>query len=174
MLAYTIYAKICPACNEPGFATIRNREAERAISVLRISCTNKEPGCDWVGEIKEYESYHVGVCLFESVECPNGCGEIMQRQCSAEHEAVCHNRGLCCQYCHKTGDKDFIAGEHLDECPRLPITCPYGCEVTAIREEINMHKKACPLQLINCNYFEVGCTTKVARRYVAMHCEENI
>jgi len=37
-----------------------------------------------------------------------------------------------------------------------------------------MHKKACPLQLINCDYFEVGCTTKVARKCVAIHCEENI
>jgi len=166
--------KICPICNETDFTTIRNLEAERAISVLRINCTNKEHGCDWVGEIKEYESSHVDLCAFENVECPNSCGEIMQRQYLAEHEEVCHNKGLCCQYCRKNGDKDFITGGHLDECPRLPIACPNKCEATVIREEMSTHRGVCPLQLINCDYFEVGCTTKVARQYILMHCEENI
>ena len=117
----------------------------------------------------------MGVCLFENVDCLNGCGKVIQRQCLAEHEAVCHNRGSCCQYCHKTGDKEFITGKHLDECSRLPaITCPNRCKATVIREEMNMHKESCPLQLINCDYFQVGCTTKVACKYIAMHCEENI
>ena len=45
-----------------------------------------------------------------------------------------------CQYCHDTGEHQFIVGQHKKECPKLSLPCPNNCEVGNIpRERIGKH-----------------------------------
>ena len=78
-------------------------------------CTNKERGCEWRGELNHINN-HLGNsdgCQFEDVKCSNECGKMLQRQYLTSHvETECPCYKIDCQYCHITGEHQFIEGEH--------------------------------------------------------------
>jgi len=76
----------------------------------------------------------------------------VQRQHLAKHvEIECVRRKVDCQYCNITDEYRFIEGEHKEQCPQLPLPCPNKCDVGSIpREQINQHRKICPLEEVRC------------------------
>ena len=65
---------------------------------------------------------------------------------------------LVCQYCHDAGEHQFIAGQHKEECLKLPLPCPNKCEVGSVpREDMEAHRKEFPLEMIKFEYHSVGC-----------------
>ena len=40
---------------------------------------------------------------------------------SSHVETECPRRKVNCQYCHDTGEHQFIEGQHKEECPAQPI-----------------------------------------------------
>ena len=135
-------------------------------------CTNKEKGCEWQGEVNDIIN-HLGNsdgCQFQDVTCSNDCGKCLQRQCLTGHvENECVRRKVDCQYCHITGEHQFIEGEHKEQCPKLPIVCPNKCEAdNMLREEINEHRKMCPLEEVTCPN---GCETTLKRQQLPNHVE---
>ena len=97
----------------------------REIKSLHIYCTNKEKGCEWQGELNDINN-HLGNsdgCQFEEVKCSNECRKMIQRQYLTSHvKTKCSRRKVNCQYCHDTGEHQFIEGQHKEECPKLPPT----------------------------------------------------
>ena len=82
---------------------------------------------------------------------------------------------VICQYCHNTGEHHFIEDQHKEECPKLPLSCLNNCEVGSIlREDIEAHRKECPLEMIQCEYHNVGCEVQVARKDQHKHENEKI
>lgn len=67
----------------------------------------------------------------------------MQRPLLKKHLPTCkvYNSPLTCRYC---GTEHSRATPHLDECPRLPVDCPYECAEQLERENIPSHLKICP------------------------------
>ena len=49
--------KTCPHCRKFRFQSMINKERIRDIKELRIRCTNREEGCDWVGEMGVLEDH---------------------------------------------------------------------------------------------------------------------
>ena len=162
----------CPMCCSEKFDTVANKQNERAIKNLRVFCTNKDKGCDWQGEINDI-SGHLGNsdgCQFEGVKCSNDCSLTLQRQHLPSHvDNECPCREVHCQYCSMLGQHQFIMGEHVDQCAKVPLPCPNNCGVDFIlREDMEVHKTTCPFEEIECPN---DCSKVLQRQFMASHVE---
>ena len=172
-------SNVCPVCCDEEFVTYPQKEANREIRSLHIYCTYKEKGCEWQGELNNINN-HLGNCdgcQFKEVKCSIECGKMIQRQYLTSHvETECPRRKVNCQYCHDTGEHQFIEGQHKEECPKLLLPCPNKCEVGSVpREDMEAHRKECPLEIIQCEYYSVGCKrVKLAHKDVEEHYNENM
>ena len=168
----------CPMCRDEEFITMPNKQADRIIRSLLVYCSNKNKGCEWRGELNDIVGHlsNSDGCPFYDVKCPNDCGAVHQRQYLSSHvETECPRRKVCCQYCHDTGEHQFIEGQHKKDCPKLPLPCPNGCRVDNIpRVEIREHINICPLHLIQCKYHIIGCKITMARKDEKEHNKEMI
>ena len=174
----TAITNACPVCRDEEFVTFPNKQLDREIKSLHIYCTNKEKGCEWQGELNDINN-HLGNsngCQFEEMKCSNECGKMIQRRYLTSHvETECPRRKVNCQYCHDTGEHQFIEGQHKEECLKLPLPCPNKCEVGSIpREDMEAHRKECPLEMIQCEYYSVGCEVRMARKDQEKHNDDKI
>ena len=143
----------CPVCNKDGdFNAYPNHHIKREINNLKIHCTNKEKGCEWQGELNNVNNHLSNRCVFKEVKCSNECGKMIERRYLTSHvETECPRRKVNCQYCHDTGEHQFIEGQHKEECPKLPLPCPNKCKVGSVpREDMEAHRKECKLEIVNC------------------------
>ena len=101
---------------------------------------------------------------------------IQQQYLTSHVETECPRRKVNCQYCHDTGEHQFIGGQHKEECPKLPLPCPNNCEIGSVpREDMEAHRKECPLEMIQCEYYSVGCKrVKLARKDQEKHDNEKM
>ena len=163
----------CPVCRDEEFKTFRNKAIDREIREFQVYCTNKEKGCEWLGELNGINNHleNDAGCQFEELKCSIECGKMVERRYLTSHaKTECPRRKVNCQYCHDTGEHQFIEGQHKEECPKLPLPCPNKCEVGSVaREHIEAHRKECPLEMIACEYHNVGCEVKMARKDQAKH-----
>ena len=156
-------------CRTTNFTTFPNKQNERIINALSVFCTNKDKGCQWRGEVNDITK-HLDDCRFEDVSCLNDCGLSVQRQNLTSHvENDCPRRSVNCQYCHTTGEYQFIKGEHKKECPKFPLRCPNECSMTIARENMDEHKMVCPRQLIQCPNL---CGQSYQRQHQFIHLHE--
>ena len=163
-----------------NFGVVPNKQVDRKIRSLHIFCTNKENGCEWQGELNALnvrlnESNDNG-CMYEVVECTQGCGETLRRQYLSTHVLTeCTHRKINCQYCNLSGIHSFITGDHKEECPKIVIPCPNHCETDNIlREDMDEHRKVCSLEVVSCKYMKLGCGTKMAHKEVEEHGKEKV
>ena len=168
----------CPICRKEGFASYPNWQLDREIKSLLIYCTNKEKGCEWYGELYDIGN-HLGNCdgcQFEEMNCSNQCGKIIQRQHMPNHiENECPNHKSECQHCHVTGEYQFIEGEHKTICPKAPVACPNKCGIGPILcGDLEAHRKECCLEIIQCEYHDVGCKDTVTRKTYKKHIKEKM
>ena len=175
----TAITNVCPVCRDEEFVTFPNKQAAREIKSLHIYCTNKEKGCEWQGEVNDIDSHlrTIDGCQSVEVKCYNECGKMIQRQYLTRHvETECPIRKINCQHCHDIGEHQFIEGQHKEECLKLPLPCPNKCEVGSVpHEDMEAHKKECPLEMIQCEYHSVGCKrVKLARKDVEEHDNEKM
>ena len=167
---------VCPVCREVEFTTVLYKALDREIKALHIYCTNKKKGCEWQGELNNVNSHLSNGCVFEEVKCSNECGKMIERRYMTSHvETECPRRKVNCQYCHDTGEHQFIEGQHKEECPKFPLPCPNKCDVESVpREDMEAHKKECPLEMIQCEYYNVGCEIRMAREDIEKHKKEKM
>ena len=162
----------CPFCRDEKFITFPNKQVDREIRSLHVMCINKEKGCEWQGELNDINNHlgNSGGCQFEAVNCSNECGKVLQRRYLTSHvETECPRRKVDCQYCHITGEHQFIEGEHKEQCPKLPLPCPNKCDVGSVpREDMETHKNECPLEEIKCSF---ECGKMLKRQDLAKHVE---
>ena len=168
----------CSVCQNEEFVTSPNKQADREIKSLWVMCTNKERGCEWQGELSDINN-HLGNndgCQFEDVKCSNECGKMLQRRHLTIHaEAECPHCKIVCQYCHITGEHQFIEGEHKEQCFKLPLLCPNKCDIGSVpHEDMEAHRKECPLEMVQCEYHNVGCEERMMRKEMEKHKEERL
>jgi len=119
---------------------------------------------------------HKKECLLQEIECSHKCGKMLQRQHLTSHvETECPYRKVDCQYCHVTEEYQFIEGEHKKQCPKLPIPCPNKCGIEILpREDMEAHRKECPLEMVQCEYHNVGCEERMMRKDLEQHKKEKM
>ena len=137
--AKTAYEATCPnkKCPTPrSFKTFKNKQVERTVKDLKVFCTNKSKGCVWQDKISDIITHLSRNCQFEDIECPNTCGESVQRQHYSRHiSSECRNRTIRCQYCRSEGQEFFILDQHKQTCPKLPVSCPNSCKIPGLLQE---------------------------------------
>ena len=106
----------CPLCKEEPFNHILDKSIRGEINELKICCTNRRAGCEWVGKLSTLQD-HVVLGLGCRLDCPNKCGEI-------------------------TGVKPAEIDQHRSKCPLEPIECLFkeaGCQVKVVRKDFESH-----------------------------------
>ena len=166
----------CSMCKDKHFNAFCNKQINREVQGLHVYCTNKEKGCEWKGEVKDIGDHleNSDGCQFEIIKCPNDCEEMMQRQLLSRHlQSECQHRKVECQYCHDEIKLMFADGTHLEECPKFPLPCPNHCDAVGmiLREDMEAHRKECPLEMIQCEYHNVGCEVRMLRKRQREHDE---
>ena len=160
-------------CRSKDFTTVNNKQNERVVKSLRVFCTNKDKGCDWQGEINNITGHLEGSdgCSFEEVKCSNDCGLLLQRQHIPDHvDNECPYRQVHCQYCNVLAWHQFIKSEHVKQCPKFPLPCPNNCGIGDIcREDMEHHRQKCPLEVVQCEYYSVGCHVTMVRKDMHIH-----
>ena len=107
---------------------------------------------------RENINEHRKACQYEMVDCSNGCGlELQRRQINNHMSKKCSHRTVKCQYCHITGKHYIIHGDHKEQCQKFPVLCPNKCNLHIPRDNLAKHADVCPMKLISCEYFIVGC-----------------
>ena len=168
----TVLSDACPMCRAEEFTTVPNKQNKRAILSLKVRCTNTKRGCEWTGEVNNITSHltNSSGCKYEEVRCPNGCENAFERQFLASHIEKCPCRPTTCQYCHTEGEYQFIEGTHKQQCYKFPVPCPNKCEIGKVpSEHLKEHIKVCPLEIVQCQYHNVGCEAKMARKDLVKH-----
>ena len=177
--AATTIQYVCPMCrSKDEFNTVPNKGADRDVRSLHVFCTNMDRGCKWQGEVNNLNNHlnNNNGCLFETGYCPYECGKVFERRYMAVHlQKECPRRKVNCQYCGIQGEYQFIEQTHIQECPKVSIACPNNCTVKGVRrEDMEAHKKECPLEMVQCSYNFVGCEERMMRKDLMTHFQSYI
>ena len=131
--------------------------------------------------------HHLEDCVYLPEACPLGCvsldverkGEVfrMERRHVPEHvRDSCPLREIVCEFCEGKV-KASEMNPHLEDCEEFPLHCPNGCSregedgVREIkRKYISVHlDNHCPLQKVQCPYWDHGCREEMKRRHTDTH-----
>lgn len=177
----------CALCNEANFTALLDKGRQRQVLQARVHCPNNATGCEWQGELRCLMPHLVGrsggispgpravpPCLYEAVPCSNeGCREYVPRINLEQHQnRECLYRIVTCQYCNvvETTYKE-LTETHFPECPDHPVPCPNGCNIGQLRRsQVRQHcDRDCKLQVMKCQFWEVGCNIKRPRKDMPAH-----
>ena len=139
--------KPCPMCKDDHFTTHRDKYFKRnTINKLKVYCLHKKSGCEWTGELGDLNN----------------------------HSTSCPKRPWKCQYCGLESTFDVGTNEHTPNCDQHPLPCPNQCEIGTVPCcDAEKHLLVCPLQLVECEFANVGCEVNVPRRDLTRHMTEN-
>ena len=172
----------CPLCNDQPLKTTDDPFFWRQVMALKVRCSNKALGCEWVGGLGELEEHMKvgsveGKCEYVNVVCPFKCGEQVQRRSLGVHKAdKCVKRPFTCQHCSHKGTYEEVTRDHLLQCQKYPVKCPNKCcEEDIERRFLKRHlNQDCPLQEIECEFSYAGCEAKMQRRMMQEHMDDNV
>ena len=158
----------CPVCRRQ-YTSVPDHFNTRRIKGLKVECPNND--CSWKGELGDLEG-HFTTCSYESVPCPNDCGEEMKRYALDHHtQSSCPLRVVKCRYC-SVEDKVNALADHKTFCPSVTVKCPCLCNQKLTRGEVDSHITTCRKRLIRCQYYPIGCITLIPADRMHIHMME--
>ena len=139
--------KRCPMCKVANLTIVPDKFFRRKVHELKVRCSHKEGGCEWVGDLGSYDD-HVKKCL---------------------------KRPWSCDFCYFKSTYDIGNDDHLPICKKRPVPCPNACEINTIPFcDVESHLLECPLQLAACELAQAGCSALVARRDLPLHMKKSV
>ena len=116
-----------------------------------------------------------GDCQYVDVECPEKCGQPVQKHQLVTHIAnECPKRDFTCMHCGFKATYEVVSEQHWPECQNYPVPCPNRCQIGAVeRNTLEDHLKMCSLQVVDCDFSYAGCNEKLQRQHMEKHIEEN-
>lgn len=121
----------------------------------------------------------VAGALIKNVDYKNGYHCDMKFNSLEELSNHVHSCSFRCIICHNQGcDARFCAG-HLEKhelvCPFKIIPCEQKCPDHIMRREMDRHCiTVCPMKLVNCPFYAVGCRTPIAQCLIDKHRSEEL
>ena len=174
----TINRKPCPFCKTKTFTVFQDKKQKRKVLELKVSCTMKERGCTWTGELGDlaaHTDWNNGGCQYVDVICSNKCGKKLQRQYLHAHKALCPNRHVKCLYCNYQDTYVNIQNKHYPKCPKYPIHCPNECGIVNVRRILMFkHLNECPKRFVKCEFAYAGCAISIHRQDLKKHAEQSM
>ena len=142
-----------------------------------VKCSNVDTSysCQWTGELRNLED-HLKTCDYTPVPCPNQCdsNDPVLRKDIQIHLDTCLRRAYTCPDCGETGEYQERTTTHLEICQNVVVCCPNDeCPVRLPRCELDTHRSACEMELVDCNYVDLGCKAKLYRKDLEEHEEES-
>ncbi len=118
---------------------------------------------------------HVSGCDYQTMMCTNSCGRrLLKKQLQNHLMNTCSHRIIQCQYCAARHQHNQVL-YHYQMCLEFPQICANRCEQLGLkRKDMDNHKEICPLEMVKCTFYEVGCTHCGQRKDLAAHVKENI
>ena len=167
-----------------GFLYFPNKGLRRTLGGFRVYCSNKDEGCEWVGELGDIERHlnskpsierQLDGCLFEEVACIY-CTCLFQRLYIHEHQFdTCPKRQFQCEHCCEIDLYENITEIHSLKCPSFPVACHQHCGENVQRQEMDNHiSRDCPLTKVDCAYEGFGCEVRPARKDLSTHITESV
>ena len=92
-----------------------DRGYQRKVLNLRVTCSKKNDGCQWAGELRHLDHHEREECEWAVVECSYQCGADLPRRLMDEHERAV--------------------------CPRRPINLKLGEVVKSMEEKMSAERK---------------------------------
>ena len=172
--------KPCPICKANALIAIDDPFFKRKVRQLKVRCSNKSAGCEWVGELGELDNHLKpgsveGPCHFVDVECPLQCGRRVKRRFINEHKSNhCVKRPFTCQHCDYKSSYEKVVNDHWPKCQYYPKVCPNNCSGAIIeRKFLKRHlQEECLLEHIPCEFSIGGCQAKVMRKSMKQHLDQ--
>ena len=172
--------KPCPICKRAPLQTTDDLFFRRKVMELRVRCSQKRHGCEWVGELGDL-SHHLnlgsveGPCKSVHIECPYKCGQRGPRGGVEKHKTyTCVKRPFICKHCSFEATYDTVMLHHRPRCLRRAVLCPNRCTRKRMKRQlVQSHlDEECPQQEIDCKFSFAGCSVKVKRQRMVGHLEE--
>ena len=168
----------CPCCRkELGEAVQRyfqDTRSNQEIQSLKVYCTHKDSGCNWVGELRQ-EGGHSKSCKYKKTSCGKCDQEMLKCELELHLSDKCPMRMYECHLCGEQDTYKSITGEHKSEkCPKVVLVCKnLGCRRRVERCNMALHHRSCPMEMIKCPYSKVGCTYSTRREIMEEHVQES-
>ncbi|XP_076888549.1 uncharacterized protein LOC143539002 [Bidens hawaiensis] len=126
-----------------GFWLLARREYVASVLLKNVDYKNSFH-CNMVCSSEEELVKHRAECMFRPMDCTNeGC---TTRYCAAQKE------------------------NHEAICPFMVLPCEQKCSDFVMRREMDRHcVTICPMKLVNCAFYTVGCNSSVPRCNVQQH-----
>lgn len=168
---------LCPFChNQENFTHILNKPLRREIDELFVGCIHHQEGCMWIGRAEHLNKHLTSNdgCEYAEVECPfTFCYRVFKRRDLEHHKRTCQYRRVTCTFCGLVLAHNAIDLHH-NECPDYVLSCPNHCNQRKMtRRELNMHHEVCPLEPIDCQFRDAGCSERMLRKDMEDHMEKN-
>ncbi|PKA63883.1 hypothetical protein AXF42_Ash004893 [Apostasia shenzhenica] len=130
------------------FWTIDRREAVAEVLLRNLDYKNVFH-CSLKLEDEQLLAVHKAKCGFRSVSCSNdGC---RVKFCAVQHE------------------------QHDSVCGYKVLPCEQQCPDLVLRREMDRHcVTICPMKLMNCPFYQVGCKSVIPQCTLEQHCQENL
>ena len=140
---------VCPLCKQK-FEINPRKSVQRALYQLKVYCTHKKDGCDWVGPLGQLDKHlnyeAVGDdlmkngCGFQLLKC-HKCNESIPRKEYPTHVSdLCEERPFCCEYCDDySSTYSDITSSHWSQCPCHPVECTNKCGKSIKRKDLQEH-----------------------------------
>ena len=174
--------KPCPTCNQDNFDSFQNKGLQQPLYGFQVSCSNKESGCDWQGELGKLDQHlnkdklSVG-CAYMNVKCLF-CDELYQRSKIEHHQgSQCTERPFTCSWCEEYySTYNDVITNHAPVCKCRPVKCPNSCGAKNLQHQhLEEHVSTqCPLSYVDCEFSDAGCDVKVHKKDLTSHMEENM
>jgi len=117
-----------------------------------------------------------GDCQYVDVECPEKCGQQVQKYQLAIHVAnKCSKRSFTCMHCGFKATYEVVSEKHWPECQNYPGPCPNRCQIGAVEcNTLEDHLNVCSLKVVECDFGYAGCTEKLQRQDMEEHIKDNM
>ena len=176
--------KPCPCCKK-AFVEFKDKRLKKSLYKLQVYCSNKNQGCQWVGELEELDNHlnsnptkdkQLEGCRFAQIQCLY-CSELFQRLTIGAHQSdQCLKRPFSCEYC-KNFDSCYedVTVKHWSDCGSYPVPCPNQCGDTLQRHNVNKHiTDECILTNTGCDFQHFGCEVRIPRQLMPLHLQESM
>ena len=166
--------KPCPACRRTQFAIEYQPNPE--LCDMPVSCSHKAEGCSWSGSHDELQTHlasELDGCLYVDIKCPLNCQKtILKRDVDQHVSQHCSKRYHACRHCSFKATYEEV-GSHMEDCMHVLLECPNRCGVTFKREFLDHHLSMCCLEVLECEFSDLGCEEKFVRKDVENHAKQH-
>lgn len=137
-------------------------------------CPNKKKGCNWEGQVKEFQKHILNDCIKQFIKCSmEGCNVEVLPEEFETHLKDCNYRSIQCKYCNDSYSLIQL-DNHYQSCPKYLVACPQKCTIKIQREALSDHlDNECDFTEVNCCYHEIGCQKSCPRKDLNKHKTEN-